>query len=269
MNVKNEHSFKILKKIINCYCNVVKQGVHVRAKLLPQDLNNSDLFDVVFGLLATQANFTLQFAKNPGIWNQYIAPIIFRVQVDSYITLAWILKNEPHDRAKKYILYGLGQEKLQIEHLKEAVKENIQLETLLKSRQEWLNSQLLDIFTEVNLGSWSDINTRKMAEEADCLDLYNGAYTPFSAAVHNTWQHVERYSLYRCKNSLHKKHRLPLIPENVSNSIEELLLSSKYVQKAYLLVDERCQLVCHVPQPHDYLLRLLTKFNFLESDKKA
>jgi hypothetical protein len=42
-----------------------------------------------------------------------MAPIILRAMVDLYITLSWIFK-DPLERSKKYIAYGLGQEKLEI-----------------------------------------------------------------------------------------------------------------------------------------------------------
>jgi hypothetical protein len=37
----------------------------------------------------------------------------------------------------------------------------------------WLKSQRIPQLLEVNLGSWSGLTVRKMAEEAECLDFYN------------------------------------------------------------------------------------------------
>ena len=79
------------------------------------DLYRSETFEVIGGLLSRQATLLIEMASSPSIWNGNIAPLILRSMTDLHITLAWIL-NEPDETARKYLLYGLGQEKLLIEH---------------------------------------------------------------------------------------------------------------------------------------------------------
>lgn len=258
MNVKNNFfTKKTPEKIIRNYCNIVKQGVTNRWKLFNLDLSKTEFFEVIGGLLARQGNLAIQFAQNPLIWNPDIAPLIYRTQIDNYINLAWILESDSDTRAKQFILFGLGQEKLEIEHLESHENKNPITKEYIHARKEWLNEQLLDCFTEVNLGSWSGTNMRAMAQEANCLDLYNYAYVPFSAATHNMWTHIARHDLRKCKNSLHKKHRIPLVDKKYESNFDDLLISAKYIQKSYSLIDKKLKIICRIPLPYNYLLSLL------------
>lgn len=131
-----------------------------RWKLFNLDLSCIEFFEVVGGLLTRQANLTIQFAKNPDIWNPHIAPLVLRTQIDTYITLAWILESNSLERSQNYILYGLGQEKLQIEHLQSILderrsEEEITIRVFIELRKKWLNDQLFDFLTEVDVGNWS------------------------------------------------------------------------------------------------------------------
>ncbi|MBV8802809.1 MAG: hypothetical protein JO131_07615, partial [Gammaproteobacteria bacterium] len=122
-----------------------------------------------------------------------------------------------------------------------------------------LNDQLFDFLTEVDVGNWSGKTTRQMAEEAKCLDIYNYAYSPFSAATHSMWTHIARYDLKICNNPIHKKHRMPIINEKYDFSFDDIIKSAKYIQKSYCLVDKKLRLFCQTPLPKDYLLHCLRK----------
>lgn len=254
---KNLRKKNTPEKTITNYCNVVNQGVSNRWKLFNLDLFKTEFFEVIGGMLARQANLTTQFAKSPSIWNPDIAPLIYRTQIDNYINLAWILEDDSDTRSKRFILYGLGQEKLAIEHLESNDNKDTIANEYIYAKKNWLNEQLFDFLTEVDLANWSGLTTRKMAEEANCLDLYNYAYSPFSSAIHNMWPHIARHDLKKCQNPIHKKHRIPLINKHYQSDFNELLISAKYVQKSFVLVDKKLKLSCKVPGPYDYLFDLL------------
>ena len=95
-----------------------------------------------------------------------------------------------------------------IEHLKNWYKNEGKKDPLIaqiiSDRTSWLNAQRYDFLTDVNVGNWSDLNTRAMANQANCVELYNFAYVPFSGVTHNMWQHINRYNLDICQNPLHK-----------------------------------------------------------------
>ena len=262
---EKEVSPKKSLEIVSNYCNIVKQGLFVRWRLLNHDLSKVEFFEVVAGLLSRQANLTIQLAKNPGIWNPHIATLIFRAHIDAYITLAWILESDCIKRSQDYILHGLGQEKLQIEHLRTYLEneapqaEKEVMKKFIRSRSAWLNSQLFDFLTQVDIGSWSGKSIREMASEAKCIDIYNFAYSPFSNSAHSTWPHIARYDLRECHNPVHKRHRVPYVTDNIDFSFDDLILSAKYVQKAYCLIDKKLKMHCQVPLPKEYLLKQLRK----------
>jgi len=110
-------------------------------------LRERDVHEVVWALLARQVTLASQLAECPQIWTGHIAPLVLRSMADVYVNLAWVLKDPP-DRCKKFIHYGLGQEKLQLEH------RTAEMETRGPSEVErqycdaveaWINGQRVDI----------------------------------------------------------------------------------------------------------------------------
>jgi predicted metal-dependent hydrolase len=65
----------------------------------------------------------------------------------------------------------LGQEKLFLEYLEEELRINPDgydaedLREMIKTRKGWLNGQLAEWATVVDVGSWSGLSTRDMAKE--------------------------------------------------------------------------------------------------------
>jgi len=159
--------------------------------------------------------------------------------VDVHITFAWILK-EPLDRSRKFILYGLGQEKLYLEHLRASIKEDgedPEDHSITQIIEEWINSQRFTFLTDVNVGSWSGLSTRTMAQEADCMDLYRYTYTPFSSSAHSTWNHIAKYNLQPCLNPLHRHHMVP-VDSDAPIDPDYLYRAAKYVNKTFVLFDD-------------------------------
>ncbi len=250
---ETEYSQKLIE-LMKDYCSVVQTALDERWKKLPIALSESEGFEVIGGLMARQATLTIQLAENPGIWNGHIAPLILRSMTDAHITLAWILAGDFQERSRKYILYGLGQEKKLIEHLKS--EDNTDMDKYIELKEGWLESQRYPFLTEVNLGSWSGTNTRKMAQEADCETLYKFAYEPFSAVAHNMWQHISLYNLEECQNPLHKFHRVPTIAD-VPLDEDYVFRSAKYISKAFMVVDERFSLTIETELPVDWYIKHL------------
>jgi Family of unknown function (DUF5677) len=204
----------------------------------PTDLARQQVHEVVGALLARQVTLASELASSPGIWDAHVAPLLLRAMADAYITLAWIMK-EPVDRSRMFILYGLGQAKLQLEHRKAELASRVSEpgeQEFIKALEEWINRQRFTFLTDVNLGSWSGISTRQMAEQAGCLDFYNYVYTPFSGCAHSTWQHVAIHNLTECQNPLHRFHSVPAVPE-LSPDPHYLYLGAKYLQKTFVAFD--------------------------------
>lgn len=204
-----------------------------------KDLTQKELYEVVGGILSRQVAIMTNFASSSNLWNGDIAPLILRSMADNYINLAWILK-DPLKRSQQFILHGLGQAKLTLEHR----RKQLELDGIdpkndpsIDATDEWINSQRYTFFTEVNLGSWSGLNTRVMAEEAGCIDFYNHVYQPFSSASHNMWNHISRYNLIQSDNPLHKFLLIPSV-HKFDPDIWYFELGAKYVEKLFVLFDK-------------------------------
>lgn len=171
---------------------------------------------VINGLMARQATLAVRIAGMPGSWTQDVGPVLLRSMIDCYITLAWIMK-DPEIRSRTYIDYGLGQEKLHIEHLtsiSERLEDPDQRASCLdeiRQRTAWVNSQQYLFLTPVNVGNWAGIDTRKMAIDIGCEEVYNLEFRPKSAIAHNSWNAIARDNLRPASSALHLTVRLPVV----------------------------------------------------------
>lgn len=239
---KSAHA--ILDEAVKDFVDRAQQELHARWRAWPRTFERNHVFEVLGALLARQVTLACQIALTPQMWEPHCGPIFMRAMADVYITVAWILL-EPDDRARKFIQHGLGQAKLELEHRRselEAGRAAKPGETeMLDSRERWINSQRLTFLTSVNLGAWSGINTRQMAEQANCLDFYNYVYAPFSSCAHSMWQHVGLFNLRQCSNPLHGMHSVPVLPEFdvVGGDPHTLYLAGKYLDKTCRALDSQ------------------------------
>lgn len=242
-----EEALKDLEKVLRAYQEQVEKEFIARWNAWTKGSATTEVHEVVGALLARQATLVTQFAEAPSNWNGHMAPLVLRAMVDVHITLAWIFK-DPVDRARKFIDYGLSQEKLSTEHLKAAVKErgaDPDKDPGVRAHEGWINSQRFTFLTEVNVGSWSGIDTRKMAEEAGCLELYRRSYLPYSAAAHSMWNHVAKYNLRQCENPLHRYHRVPNNPA-MSFELEYIYGAASYLNKTFKIFDDHAKVSIQV-----------------------
>lgn len=151
-------TFDSLAIFVDGYCKNIKENLEQRWNAYTPRIRESHGSDAMAGLLARQATLAIEIARNPGIWNGNIAAMLLRTMTDTHITLAWILE-QPEERGREYILYGLGQEKLHIEHLTNDVSSapdetrSDLIHELIETREAWLRSQIAHWAIDVNLGS--------------------------------------------------------------------------------------------------------------------
>lgn len=230
-----------LGKTIFRFRNAALREMRERIDKWGFDLNCIEQYEVIGALIARQTTLASELASAPAIWTAHSAPLFLRSMADVYITLAWIIK-DPQKRCEKFVDDGLGAIKLEIEHRKQEQKKLAEKPgdpeaQLIQFWEHWLSSQRLEDFVEVNLGSWSGTTTRKMAEEAGCLDFYNYVYQPFSSAVHSMWPHISTQNMTYCTNPAHRFHRVPIYPHKDINP-HWLWLAAKYLQKAFSAFDD-------------------------------
>jgi hypothetical protein len=230
-----------------------------RWEKFPINIYENEISEVIFGLLSRQITISNQLAVAPQLWNPHSAPLFLRSMGDCYINLAWICEN-PRQRSKEFVLYGIGQEILLIEHYKAIANasEEPEIERMIKLKESWVDSQRQRQLTEVNLGSWSGQSVRKMAEEAGEMDFYKFSYAPFSAVVHSSWQHVSIFNLTHCQNPLHKFHQIPAVLD-FHPEPDYVYRSAKYVSKALRLIDSKFGINSELEQPVDYINDLLSE----------
>jgi hypothetical protein len=243
-----------LPKEIRQFIELADAGLSERWRLLPKDIYENHQCEVIGALMARQVTLAKRMARNPAFWDVHVGPILLRVMIDNHITLAWTLKDLAV-RSKQFVQYGLGQAKLYVEHLKVKNEDgtNPGLQQMIEAMERWIDIQQYSFLTNVDLGSWSGLTTREMAEQADCLDIYRYAYNPFSSAVHNMWNHVGRLNMGQSGNPLLKYMLIPGDPE-MQPEFDLFLNCTKYLQESFCIVDETFNLQCSTLLPYDYWL---------------
>ncbi len=261
----DESSEDELESLIAKFRNAAKLELIERLENWGFELDKIEKYEVIGALLARQTTLAVGIASSPTIWTPHLCPILLRAMADVHITLVWILK-DPQIRSKRYVDDGLGTVKLEIAHRKAELEanqcdadESAQKAELVRYLQMWIDSQRLDQFIEVNLGNWSGITTRKMAEEADCLDFYNYVYQPFSSAVHSNWWHISDKNTSYCLNPAHRNHRIPTIAP-IRADFQWLYLASKYLEKSFAAFDSAQNIVCSSPKAINILENLIEDF---------
>jgi len=245
-----------VRDFIDSYENYLKDSFEELWSAIKIEYNKLDAYSVMGGLLSRQVTLSIQMAGSPNILNGHSAPLFLRAMTDLHIALSWIML-DLEERSKKYILHGLGEEKLLIEHYKKELEDypdnpnNEQISQLVDAKSAWINAQRRDFFVEVNLGNWAQLDYRRMAQEADCEGLYKFAYKPFSHAAHNMWPHVSLYNCKGCKSPLHKHHLIPELLE-APLDIDFLFRSCKYVHMAYELFVDKFELKLSSLMPLDW-----------------
>lgn len=258
---------KKLYELIDTFAEGAEAELQARWETWDKKLSDNEMYEVIGGLLARQTTLAINVARAPEVWNPHIAPILHRAMADVYITLAWILE-EPLERSRRYIQFGLGQQKLHIEHRKKQAERDgrdPKDDPLIEMFEAWCNSQRYTFLTEVEVGSWSGITTREMADQAGCLDFYNYVYQPFSPVAHSMWNHVGLYNLISCSNPLHRYHKVPAT-NPVGSSPHDFYLAAKYLDKAFRQFDKKMGVAVPVRNAFECLN---TGLAALESEREA
>ena len=268
--MSEDSDFREVEQLIKSFIEEARLELRQRWEKWTIDLSQNEIHEVVGALLARQVTLARQMAQCPTIWNGHIAPIILRAMADVFISLTWVLK-DPLERSRKFVLYGLGQAVLQFEHRKAQIADREptgEEKMLIEASEAWINSQRFSFLTEVNVGSWSGIPTRQMAEEAGCVGFYNYVYNPFSACAHSMWHHVARYNLRQCANPLHQYHQVPEDPDFPIDPYN-FYLSAKYLEKTFHAFDEKFSIKVDAPSAYEHLCEGLDKLSKSQNEELA
>jgi hypothetical protein len=250
MQINPEELRKFCKGFANCANEGVQARVHVQER---PDWLIGEVSSVINGHLSRLSTLAVELASSPMSWNGHVAPLILRSMVECLISLRWILL-DPGNRSREFIGYGLGQAKLLVAHLEEKITtqpDDESVQSIIDGKKDWIQSQIWLPFVDVNLGSWSGSSVRQMAAEAGDEDLYHFAFSPFSACVHNTWEHIHPYDTQACDNPLHKRHRIPFrLDDGISP--DYLFRAAKYLTLAFDKFDELAGRTSTLRSPRDF-----------------
>ncbi len=254
-SVKDD-SDEFIRSFISGYRHIVVAGFDERWSMVDQEIYNKYVSETIGALLSRQATLSIEMICAPTTWNAHVSHLFLRCMVEVHITLAWIF-SKPEERSKKYVEYGLGQEKLLVEYLEEEISKfpdsdySETVREMITNKRAWINSQLAEWATEVNVGSWSGMSIRDMAKECKQEALYRHAYVPLSGATHNMWQHVSVHNAEPCSNPLHKWHIVPRII-SAPSQLELAHLSARYLSDTFDLFDKHMNINCDIPLPELY-----------------
>jgi len=227
-------------KVLNKYIENIQKELTARWNENNIDIEERELEEVIFGMLSRQVSITIYYLSSPIMWNGDAGTIILRTIAENIINISWILKEDSLNRARMFIKYGLGQEKLQLEHRKnemEGRETSEEEQNMIETQDLFLNRERYTFLTDVNLGSWSDKPILKIAEEADCRDFYHYVFTPFSNSAHGTWNHIMKYSLKTSSNPLHCLVKRPIFLD-LEPDPHFAELSMRYLDKSFGIYDK-------------------------------
>jgi hypothetical protein len=183
----------------------------------PVDMAHPLESELYGALLTRQIRFVRHLLTKPDYWNSELGGLVLRAMAESTIALGWLIrKGTPEDR-QQFWLYGLGQEKLALDHLAALPLAGQFLprrrERDIAARHEWLESQRANQLLPVDLSNWTTLSVRQLAEQGGMIDTYNNVYAPMSAHVHGSWNAIGRTCMRYCMNPLHRFHMIPDVEE--------------------------------------------------------
>jgi hypothetical protein len=175
--------------------------------------------EILLALVARIYRVTIQIVSFFANWTEDISETYLRMVVESYIYYQWLVKKGTAADFEKFYEHGLGQQKLQSEHLnrflqsaglteKEAREQNAGLDFLRKHK--------MPEFILVNVGNPLGKNLNDIAKEVDevspelaCKNLYSLIFSPASSAVHGMYDSLEKFYMKQCVNPFHGGHKIP------------------------------------------------------------
>lgn len=250
-----------LSQCIEKYLKDIQSELIIRWNNWNIDYENKEIYEVVGGLISRQIHLTRYFLQSSSNWNADFGSIFLRTSVETHLSLAWILKNDSLNRSKLFMEYGLGQEKLIREKYKSALEKEDKFESIKEAfeeeEQRW-DRERYSLFTDINLGAWSGISAYQMAKEIDDENFYNIVYSPFSNAVHSTWNHILKFNVKSSDNPLHGYIKMPIF-EFLRPDIHYVELATKYMQMSFFVVDAKFPISVSIIPSNKVLFKEINK----------
>lgn len=189
--------------------------------------------DAVFGLTLYSLR-VLDELLGIGIGTGILGRLGLRTILECHISLRYLMALDNSDLWKKWRTYGAGQAKLnalRFDELMDAPK-HIDVSTI----EAIAGEDLWEEFLNIELGSWSGLDLRKLSEIANVKDAYDAHYSWTSGYSHGTWGPIRESCYDTCGNPLHRLHRYPLrqnLPDTVADACILINCILEDLDKAY------------------------------------
>jgi hypothetical protein len=177
---------------------------------LTRDPNEDERPAVLLGLASRMYRQMADFLERPSAWAHGTSELHTRPLVETRIVSAWLVKRDDPTIFAGYIEHGLGKLKLLRDHINNDVGPNPDPEVaeMLKALDARVNVERDEWFQPVNVGAFSDVSIRRMAEEVNLKREYDLAYAPLSSSNHGEWAAVRDDDTVLCEEVLHGGHRV-------------------------------------------------------------
>jgi Family of unknown function (DUF5677) len=174
--------------------------------------------DAVFGV-ALYVVKVLDEMLGIGIGTGILGRLGLRTILEAHISLRYLLHKDDPELWKKWRAYGAGQAKLNALRFDELMDppKHINQSTI----EAIAGEDLWEEFLNIELGSWSGLDLRKISEKAGVKDTYDAHYSWTSGYSHGTWGPVRESCFETCGNPLHRLHRYPKqqsLPDTISDA---------------------------------------------------
>lgn len=174
--------------------------------------------DAIFGV-ALYVVKVLDEMLGIGIGTGILGRLGLRTILEAHISLKYLLYKDDPELWKKWRAYGAGQAKLNALRFDELMDppKHINQSTI----EAIAGEDLWEEFLNIELGSWSGLDLRKISEKAGVKDAYDAHYSWTSGYSHGTWGPVRESCFETCGNPLHRLHRYPKqqsLPDTISDA---------------------------------------------------
>lgn len=194
------------------YCDACNDLWEIIEKHYEIDYYDPLCDEILLGLACRIYRLTIHIVSFLPNWTEDIAEAFLRMIIESYIYYQWLKKKGQRQDFERFYEYGLGQQKLRMEHLtqyfqsqglsaEEAKKQNMGMNFLKKHK--------MPEFVPVTIGNPLGKTLRVIAQEADCREIYALVYSPASSAVHGMYDSLDLFYSRTCANPFHCLHKVP------------------------------------------------------------
>lgn len=208
-----EGQFEGVAEALSTNAAATREYLRTLARRAKVDLYDPTRDEVLLGLFSRTARLYVLMSEDPNLWARDTAGIFLRCLAETAITFGYLAKCGAAEDFQRFREYGRGQEKLLMLHLEESHPEGKSLEGRDARAIKGDLGVMAPALLQVELGSWSGMDTRKLAGSAGLEHLYRLVFTPGSGDIHGTWASLSQSNLSYCSQPLHRFHRLPSYSE--------------------------------------------------------